>query len=115
MLMQRNAEIVLGLSALHPPSAFDTPNHIIVDFKVFSGLLRQRLSTGSSNGSGGKCSQKHRSLSSLACRREHSSAMGCRNKFGMTLRVADCHNQKVIPNLFRDLPGYRKYFTLRFG
>jgi hypothetical protein len=29
--------------ALHPPSAFDTPNRIIADFKVFTGLLRQRL------------------------------------------------------------------------
>jgi len=27
----------------HPPSAFDTPNRITADFKVFSGLLRQRL------------------------------------------------------------------------
>ncbi len=34
---------------LHPPSAFDTPNRIITEFKVFDGLLRQRLSTGSSN------------------------------------------------------------------
>jgi hypothetical protein len=27
----------------------------------------------------------------------------CRNKFGMTLRVSDCHDHKVIPNLFQDL------------
>jgi hypothetical protein len=29
--------------ALHPPSAFDTPGHIIADFRVSYGLLRQRL------------------------------------------------------------------------
>jgi len=29
--------------ALHPPSAFDTPNRIIANFRIFSGLLRQRL------------------------------------------------------------------------
>jgi hypothetical protein len=29
--------------ALHPPSAFDTPSHIIADFKGSYGLLRQRL------------------------------------------------------------------------
>lgn len=28
---------------LHPPSAFDTPNHTIANFRIFSGLLRQRL------------------------------------------------------------------------
>jgi len=32
-----------------------------------------------------------------------SFAMGCRNKFGMTLRVAVSQDQSVIPNLFRDL------------
>jgi hypothetical protein len=30
-------------AALHPPSAFDTPNRTIAEFKVFYGLLRQRL------------------------------------------------------------------------
>ena len=34
---------LLPHGALHPASAFDTPNHIIADFKVFFGLLRQRL------------------------------------------------------------------------
>jgi len=29
--------------ALHLPSAFDTPNRTIANFKVFAGLLRQRL------------------------------------------------------------------------
>jgi hypothetical protein len=41
--------------------------------------------------------------------------LGCRNEFGMTLRKAEYLDQNVIPNLFRDLPGYRKYFTIRFG
>jgi hypothetical protein len=28
---------------LHPPSAFDMPNHIIANLRILSGLLRQRL------------------------------------------------------------------------
>jgi hypothetical protein len=64
---------------LHPPSAFDTPNRIIAEFKVFSGLLRQRL--------------RWRMFAKAALPEQRSVskgeffAMRCRNKFGMTLRV----------------------------
>jgi hypothetical protein len=40
------------------------------------------------------------------------SAMGCRNKFGMTLRKADYLDQKVILNLFQDLLEYQNQLKI---
>jgi hypothetical protein len=34
---------------------------------------------------------------------------------GMTLRGEYEDDKNVIPNLFRDLSGYQKYFSIRFG
>ena len=41
--------------ALHPPSAFNTPNRINADFQVFTGRLRRLPSTASRSGGGSGC------------------------------------------------------------
>lgn len=40
--------------------------------------------------------------------------MGCRNKFGMTLRVVDYRDRSVILNLFQDLSAHLFNFHKNF-